>query len=104
MSSSERADGRRNITKGWSVSGITTLASGLPITIEENDDNSLTGTNTDLPNYNYAGGKLEVNHNQGGRLLTSILSCSLQSHLDSSEVQGDASSMDLVSTTPTLRF
>jgi len=51
------------VTKGWSISGITTLASGLPVTIQENDDNSLTGTNTDLPNYDYVGGKLAVNHN-----------------------------------------
>ncbi|MCU1226913.1 MAG: Cna domain protein [Edaphobacter sp.] len=51
------------ITKGWAVSGITTLASGLPITMQENDDNSLTGTNADLPSYDPTKGKLSGNHN-----------------------------------------
>jgi hypothetical protein len=31
---------------GWSVSGITTLSTGLPIALMENDDNSLYGVNT----------------------------------------------------------
>jgi hypothetical protein len=48
---------------GWAVSGITTFASGLPVTLSENDDNSLTGTQADLPNYNPQGGKLYVNKN-----------------------------------------
>jgi Carboxypeptidase regulatory-like domain/TonB dependent receptor len=35
---------------GWSVSGITTFATGLPVVISERDDNSLTGTqNTEAP-------------------------------------------------------
>ena len=49
------------IARGWSVSGITTLASGLPITISETDDQSLTGANIDLPNY--TPGSLTGNHN-----------------------------------------
>ncbi len=52
------------ITKGWAVSGITTLASGLPITISENDDQSLTGMGgVDTPNYNPGMGSLSGNHN-----------------------------------------
>jgi hypothetical protein len=47
------------IAKGWAVSGITTLATGLPVTISENDDRSLTGTNADLPDY--TPGKLIIN-------------------------------------------
>jgi len=39
------------IAKGWAVSGVTTLATGLPVTISENDDRSLTGTGADLPDY-----------------------------------------------------
>ena len=39
------------IAKGWAVSGVTTLATGLPITLSENDDQSLTGTSADLPDY-----------------------------------------------------
>ena len=48
---------------GWQVSGITTFATGLPITLSENDDNSLSGTNADLPNYNPKAGKLILNKN-----------------------------------------
>jgi hypothetical protein len=51
------------ITNGWAVSGITKLASGLPITLQETDDNSLTGTNADLPDYNPSLGRLTGDHN-----------------------------------------
>lgn len=35
---------------GWSISGITTFATGLPVVIAEGGDNSLTGTrNTEAP-------------------------------------------------------
>ncbi|MGH9430182.1 MAG: TonB-dependent receptor domain-containing protein [Terriglobia bacterium] len=39
--------------KGWEVTGITTFATGLGVSLSENDDRSLLGTNTgvDLPNY-----------------------------------------------------
>lgn len=50
-------------TRDWAVSGITTLATGLPITLQENDDNSLTGTNADLPNYDPSLGPLKGDHN-----------------------------------------
>lgn len=33
----------KGIASGWSLSGITTFATGLPISLGENDDNSLTG-------------------------------------------------------------
>ncbi len=39
---------------GWSLSGITTFATGLPVTMSENDDMSLIGSNAvplDVPNY-----------------------------------------------------
>jgi hypothetical protein len=56
------------VVKGWSITGITTFATGLPVSISENDDNSLTGTqNTeapyDLPDYTPSGGSLYVNKN-----------------------------------------
>lgn len=35
----------RKVSEGWAVSGITTFASGLPIPLSENDDNSLLGVN-----------------------------------------------------------
>jgi hypothetical protein len=44
----------KKILEGWSLSGITTFATGLPITLSENDDNSLIGANAapvDVPNY-----------------------------------------------------
>jgi hypothetical protein len=44
----------RGLAGGWSLSGITTFATGLPITMSENDDNSLIGANAapvDVPNY-----------------------------------------------------
>jgi hypothetical protein len=48
---------------GWEVSGITTFATGLPVTLSENDDNSLTGSQADLPNYDPTGGHLYSNKN-----------------------------------------
>jgi len=48
---------------GWELSGITTFATGLPVTISENDDNSLTGSQADLPNYDPHAGPLFINKN-----------------------------------------
>jgi hypothetical protein len=57
------------LTKGWSLSGITRFASGFPVTMINNGDNSLIGTNPngvnnssiDEPDYN--GGALHLNKN-----------------------------------------
>jgi hypothetical protein len=57
------------LVNGWSVSGITHIAGGFPITMINNGDNSLIGTNPnginnasiDEPDYN--GGPLRLNHN-----------------------------------------
>jgi hypothetical protein len=57
------------LTSGWSLSGITRLATGFPITMINNGDNSLIGTNPngvnnssiDEPDYN--GAPLRLNHN-----------------------------------------
>ena len=54
---------------GWSLSGITRFASGFPVTMINNGDNSLIGTNPngvnnssiDEPDYN--GGPLHLNRN-----------------------------------------
>ena len=56
------------LTTGWSVSGITHVASGFPVTMVNNGDNSLIGTNPnginnssiDEPDYN--GQSLHLNH------------------------------------------
>lgn len=57
------------ITRSWSLSGISHFAGGFPVTIVNNGDNSLLGTNPnginnssiDEPDYN--GGKLSLNRN-----------------------------------------
>jgi hypothetical protein len=44
----------RKLVGGWSLSGITNFATGLPITLTENDDNALIGAGAvpvDVPNY-----------------------------------------------------
>jgi hypothetical protein len=54
---------------GWSLSGITRFATGFPVTMVNNGDNSLIGTNPngvnnssiDEPDYNC--GPLHLNHN-----------------------------------------
>lgn len=54
------------VAAGWSVSGISTFASGQPIQISESDDRSLTGTfadTVDEPSYANNGSKLYANRN-----------------------------------------
>jgi hypothetical protein len=59
----------RQVAEGWSLSGITRFASGFPVTMINNGDNSLIGTNPngvnnssiDEPDYN--GGPLHLNRN-----------------------------------------
>ncbi len=56
-------------TKGWKLSGITRFSTGFPVTLVNNGDNSLLGTNPngvnnsgiDLPDYD--GAPLHLNHN-----------------------------------------
>ncbi len=62
--------GRRNrLTEGWSISGITRLSSGLPVTLFNNNDTSLLGTipngiNSDgVDTPTYIPGNLNVNTN-----------------------------------------
>ncbi len=54
----------RRVLGGWSLSGVTNFATGLPISLSENDDNSLIGANAipvDVPNF--AGGKVLADTN-----------------------------------------
>ena len=54
----------KRVLGGWSLSGITRFATGLPITLTENDDNALIGANAvpvDVPNF--AGGKVLADTN-----------------------------------------
>jgi Carboxypeptidase regulatory-like domain/TonB dependent receptor len=65
----DRLMGPNRLSKGWEVSGVSHFASGFPITMVNNGDNSLIGTNPnginnssiDEPDYN--GGALNLNHN-----------------------------------------
>ena len=44
----------KKVIGGWSLSGITNFATGLPVTLTENDDNALIGANAvpvDVPNF-----------------------------------------------------
>ena len=57
------------LSQGWSLSGITRFASGFPITMINNGDNSLIGTNpnginnSSIDEPDYTGGPLHLNHN-----------------------------------------
>jgi hypothetical protein len=57
------------LSQGWSLSGITHFASGFPVTMINNEDNSLIGTNPNGVNNSsvdepdYPGGRLHLNHN-----------------------------------------
>ena len=45
----DKLAGPKKLTNGWQISGITRFATGLPVTIVENDDRSLLGTLTGGP-------------------------------------------------------
>jgi hypothetical protein len=57
------------LTSGWSVSGITRFASGFPVTMVNNGDNSLIGTNpnginnSSIDQPDYTGGPLHLSDN-----------------------------------------
>ncbi|HTA57544.1 MAG TPA: carboxypeptidase regulatory-like domain-containing protein [Candidatus Baltobacteraceae bacterium] len=45
----DKLEGPKKLTNGWQVSGITRFATGLPVTIVDNSDFSLLGTQTGGP-------------------------------------------------------
>ena len=61
--------GPQALTRGWIVSGITRLTTGMPVTLFNNDDTSLIGSmpnginNNGLDTPNYLGGDLKLNMN-----------------------------------------
>jgi hypothetical protein len=65
----ERLARAHRLTEGWSISGITRFATGFPITMINNGDNSLIGTNpnginnSSIDEPDYSGGALRLNHN-----------------------------------------
>lgn len=62
---------QNRVTRGWKISGVSHFATGFPVTMEEDDDNSLLGTCNsgpngtciDQPNYTPGAGKLILNTN-----------------------------------------
>jgi hypothetical protein len=66
----------RWVIGGWSLSGITTFATGLPVTLSENDDNALIGANAapvDVPNF--SGGRViaDTNPRDGNQYFNTAL-------------------------------
>ncbi|HUJ22185.1 MAG TPA: carboxypeptidase regulatory-like domain-containing protein, partial [Bryobacteraceae bacterium] len=65
--------GTHRLTSGWLISGITRFATGLPVTLIENDDNSLLGTFCTGPNCDvvdtpvFNGGKLHFSNPRTGQ-------------------------------------
>ncbi len=59
------------LTEGWQVSGITRFSTGFPVTLVNNNDTSLLGTQPNGINNNgvdepeYLGGSLQLNHRPG---------------------------------------
>ena len=59
------------LTRGWTLSGITRFASGFPVTMTNNGDNSLIGTNpngvnnSSMDEPDYSGGPLQLNSKRG---------------------------------------
>jgi hypothetical protein len=56
----------KRFTAGWELSGVSTFAKGEPVTLMENDDNSLLGAfnaNVDVPSYANNGSPLYGNKN-----------------------------------------
>ena len=57
------------LTRGWSLSGITRFSTGFPVTLIDNGDNSLIGTNpngvnnSSIDEPDYLGAPLRLNHN-----------------------------------------
>ncbi|HTU40175.1 MAG TPA: TonB-dependent receptor [Candidatus Aquilonibacter sp.] len=64
------------LIRGWSLSGITTFATGLPITLSENDDNSLIGANAapvDVPNFSEGKVLADTNPRNGNQYFNTAL-------------------------------
>jgi hypothetical protein len=59
----------RGLSEGWTLSGITRLTTGMPVTLYNNDDTSLIGSmpnginNNGVDTPNYRGGDLRLNMN-----------------------------------------
>jgi hypothetical protein len=61
--------GQRRLSSGWTLTGITRFSTGLPVTLQEVDDNSLIGSFGGLPIDfpNYTPGNLQYNNPRSGQ-------------------------------------
>ena len=63
--------GHANLTDGWQISGLTRMSSGFPVTLINNNDTSLLGTqpnginNKGVDEPNFPGGDLKLNRHPG---------------------------------------
>jgi hypothetical protein len=70
---------KNKLASGWAISGITTFASGLPVSLSDPNDNSLTGTAgtsapIDLPDFTPGGPILQTtNPRKGGTYFNTAL-------------------------------
>ena len=70
---------KNKLASGWAISGITTFASGLPVSLSDPNDNSLTGTAgtsapIDLPDFTPGGSILQTtNPRKGGTYFNTAL-------------------------------
>jgi Carboxypeptidase regulatory-like domain/TonB dependent receptor len=66
----------RKLVGGWSLSGITTFATGLPVTLSENDDQSLIGADAvpvDVPNFDGGSVLADTNPRHGNAYFNTAL-------------------------------
>ena len=70
---------KNKLASGWAISGITTFATGLPVSLSDPNDNSLTGTAgtsapIDLPDFTPGGSILQTtNPRKGGTYFNTAL-------------------------------
>jgi hypothetical protein len=71
--------GRPRLSEGWQISGLTRLGTGLPVTLVNNNDTSLLGTQPNGINNNgvdepeFTGGDLKIRHRPGGQAFDTSL-------------------------------
>jgi hypothetical protein len=71
--------GRPKLSEGWQVSGLTRFGTGLPVTLENNNDTSLLGTapnginNNGIDEPEFTPGNLEIQHRPGANAFNTAL-------------------------------
>ncbi len=103
-------NGHARWTEGWNVSGLTRFSTGFPVTLLNNNDTSLLGTQPNGINNNgvdepeVAVGDLQVNHRPGPGGMRSTRACSACRRWGRWAMRGGDSSMGRVRTTRTLHW